>query len=196
MSFIFPRLSSRRERYIFYIALVSILAVFFDRVVVQQVMSRLDKLNKEIYVQEKKLQRSLRILAQKDLITAEYGRYVESLKQIYSDEEEKSRLLSDIEKIAGKSGVFLVNVKPGPIEKAGGYKRYTVDIRVESEISFLADFIYQLEQSSRLLRVRDFRLTLKEEGSAVLKAKLTVTELLISSKKSPSTENGGSVAVR
>lgn len=187
MRFILSRLS-RREKYIFYIALAGILVVFFDRIVVQQVINKLNTLNREIRIHEKRLQRSLYILSREDLITLEHRRYTKDLKQIYSDEEEKSKLLSQIEKLARKSAVFLVDIKPGVVERVGPYKRYKVNIEVESEIAFLADFIYQLERSPRLLRVADFRLVPKKKRSPILKARLTITELLISSEETSTKE--------
>jgi len=185
MRFIFSRLS-KRERYILYISIAVIIAVFFDRVVLRQVRNRLNKLNSEILIHEKRLQRSLYIASQEEAISKEHKRYTEYVKQTYSDEEEKSKLLSEIEKLARKSSVFLADIKPGPVKEAGPYKEYTVEIETESKISFLADFIYQLEKSPRLLRVKDFRLTPKKKGSATLKVRMTITEILIMSEEAPS----------
>ncbi|UCB57597.1 MAG: type 4a pilus biogenesis protein PilO [Candidatus Omnitrophota bacterium] len=179
---------SKRERLILYITAIGIIAVFFDKIVLRQVMSRLNSLNKEIFMQEKILERSLYISSQEEPIAEEYKKYAEDLKQAASDEEEKSKLLSEIGELARKASVFLADIKPAPVKKIGVYKQYTVEIEVESKISFLTDFIYQLEKSPRLLRVRDFRLTPKKKGSSTLMARMTITQVLIAGEKEQTEE--------
>jgi len=89
------------------------------------------------------------------------------------------KLLSEIEKIARNASLLLKNIKPGVTKKIGLYKKYTIEIEVESEINYLVDFIYQLEKTSRLLRIEDFRLQPKEKKSTILKVQMTITEALI-----------------
>jgi len=181
MKHIFFKLSGlpKKKRYIFYIAITIVIAVFFDRVILQTAKNRIKKLNNGILVQEKKLQKYLHILSQEGLVTGEYQKYTEGISQNHSDEEEKLKLLSEIEKIARSASVLLKDIKPGEIKKTGLYKKYTIKIEAESTINYLVDFIYQLEKTSRLLRIKDFQLRPKEEKSAILKAQMTITEVLI-----------------
>ncbi len=181
MRTIFSRLS-KREKYIVYISITIIVAVFFDRAVLHPLANRIKKLNREILLQEKRLERSLYILSQENLVVSEHKKYTQHVKQSRSDEEEKSELLSEIEKLARKSSVFLRDIKLDLTEKIGPYKQYTVAIEIESKIDYLVDFIYQVENSPRLLRVKNFYLTPKKKKSSVLKAQVTITELLIVSK--------------
>jgi len=180
MRFIFSGLS-KRERHILYIVIVVITAAFFDRVVLRQIMNRLNKLNREILTYQRRLQHFLYVSSQEKEIIKEHERYTQHVKQSYSDGEEKSQLLSEIEKLARKSSVFLADIKPGSVTKFGSYKEYTVEIETESEISSLVDFIYQLERSPRLLRVKSFRITPKKKDSATLKAWMTVTVAVVGS---------------
>lgn len=177
---------SKRERYIFYISAIILTVVFLDRVVVRQIVGKLNRLNSETFLQERKLQKSLYILLREKMIAKEYEEYTKHVKQTYSDEEEKARLLSEIEKLARESSVFVANIKSGLAENAKAYKVYTVEIEIESKIDYIIDFIYQLEKSPRLFRVRDFHLIPKENKSEVLKDRMTITEVLISSKEKPS----------
>lgn len=170
---------SKRERYILYITVVVVISVLFEKVVLSPIMERLNKLNREIFIQEKKLERYVRILAQEDLIASEYKKYTPFIRQSRSDEEQMSELLSEIEKMANKTSIFLTDIKPGKIEKVGRYREYSIKIGTESEIGHLANFIYQLEQSPRLLRVKDFYLTPKKKESPILKARMTITQILI-----------------
>lgn len=174
---------SKRERYIVYITVVVVISILFDKVVLSPIIERINKLNREIFIQEKRLEKSLRILAQEELITSEYKKYTQFIRQSRSDEEEIAEFLSDIEKLVRKSSVFLADIKPGSVITAGPYRKYTVEIKTESKISYLADFIYQLEESPRLFRVKDFRLMPKKKDSTTLKMRMTVTQILIVSEK-------------
>ena len=170
---------SKRERYIAYISVAIAAITLFDKFVFSPVMNRLENLNEGILLQEKKLERSMHILLQEDLITSEYKKYAQQIKQERSDEETLAILLSNIEKLAKKSSVSVVDMKPSPVEKSKFYKKYTVKIEAEAKIDFLTDFIYQLEESSQLLRVVEFRLSPQKRESPILKIYLTVTEVLI-----------------
>jgi|GEM_PF-396551 len=173
----------KKKRYIVYIAAGLIAALFFDKVIFQTARGRIKKVNNGIFIQEKKLQRYLHALSQEDLVTSEYQKYTEGISQGHSEEEEKLKLLSEVEKLARTASVFLKDIKPGLIEEIGLYKKYTVEIEVESEINFLIDFIYQLEKTSRLLRIEKFQLQPKEAKSAILKVRMTITQALIKGDK-------------
>ncbi|MBN3038732.1 MAG: type 4a pilus biogenesis protein PilO [Candidatus Omnitrophica bacterium] len=174
---------SKREKYILYISVTIIGLVLFDKAVLSPVTNKITKLNEEIDLQEKKLQRYLYILTQEDAITEEHKKYTQNVKQSSSDEEEKSKLLSVIEELARKSSVLLKNMKPGTTEREGPYNKYTVDIETESKIAYLADFMYQLEKSPRLLRVKEFNLAPVKSKSSTIKSRMTITQLLVAPDK-------------
>ncbi len=180
---------SKRERYIFYASSVVIMAVFFDRIVIRPMLNKIENLNKQIIIQERKLQKSLKILQREESIVDEHKEYTQNITQAVSDGEEKSRLLSDIESIARKASVKLKDVKVGNTKKAYPYKKFSVELTTESKINFLMDFMYQLESSERLYRVRDFYLNPATDKSEILRAQMTVTETLISAVDEQETEN-------
>ena len=170
---------TKRERYITYISIAIVVCVFFDKAVFTPVMDKLESLNAEIIIQEKKLQKSMQILLQEDYISSEYKEFAQHIKQERSDEEAIAILLSNIEKMAKNSSVSIIDMKPAPVEKLEFYKRYTIGVEVEAKIGHLADFIYQLEKTPQLLRVGEFRLSPKKKETAVLRIHMVVTEILI-----------------
>ena len=170
---------SKKERRLFYIAVAIVAVVFLDRAVFKPVMNKLESFNGRICVEEKKLEKSMQILAQEANITSEYKKFAQSIKQDLSDEETTASLLSSLEKMANSVSVFILDMKPVPVEKAEFYKKYAVKIECEAKVSNLADFIYQLENSPRLLRIADFRLTPQQKKESILKIEMTVTEVLI-----------------
>jgi Tfp pilus assembly protein PilO len=169
---------SKKEKRLFYITVAIVSIVFLDRVVFKPVINKLESFNGKISVEEKKLEKSMLILAQEQAITSEYKKFAENIKQEQSDEEAIAILLSYLEKMANSVSVFILDMKPAPVEKSEFYKKYAVKIEAEAKISNLTDFIYQLENSPKLLRVSDFRLT-PQKKETVLKINMTVTEVLI-----------------
>ena len=169
---------SKNERYLLYMTITAVVVYFFDKIVVNPISQKMNKLNDEIFTEEKKLIKSLRILAQEDFILDQNKKYTQHLRQSSSDEEAIAGLLGEIETLANKSSVVLADIKPGPVEKRGNYKRYIVEIEGEATIGRLADFFYQIEDSMHLLRIRDFDLIPKEKDSATLKARTKITEIL------------------
>ena len=169
---------SKKEKRLFYITVIIVACVFFDRVVFRPVMSKLESFNGKISLEEKKLEKSMLILQEEDVINSEYKKIAQNIKQVQSDEETIAVLLSSLEKMANSVSVFILDIKPNPVEKYDFYKKYSVKIEAEAKISNLIDFIYQLENSPKLLRVSDFRLT-PQKKETVLKINMTVTEVLI-----------------
>jgi len=169
---------SKKEKRLFYIAVTIVAIVFFDRVVFRPVMNKLESFNGTISLEEKKLEKSMHIIAQESAITEEYKKFAQGIKQVQSDEETTASLLSSIEKMAGGVSVFIKDMKPNPVEKLEFYNKFSVKIECEAKISNLTDFIYQLENSPSLLRVADFRLT-PQKKETVLDINMTVTEVLI-----------------
>jgi Tfp pilus assembly protein PilO len=178
----------QRRKYVLYVAVTLVIAVFFDRFILQPTRDKIDKINSGIFIQEKKLRNYLKVISRKDSITGEYRKYTEGIIQDNSEEEEKLKLLSEIEKIARSSSVLLKDIKPGPVKKSGLYRRYAISIEAEATINYLTDFIYQLEKTPRLLRVEDFQLSPKEKNSATLRARMTISEALIEKDGEPKEE--------
>jgi len=174
-----PKLS-KREKQIGFISLVLVTFIFFDKVVFGPVRSRLKNLNGQIVIQAKKLAKSRIILFQEDLIIEEYEKYAQDIKQINSNEEEIAALLSVIERMANDSFVSIVDMKPSSTEINKFYKKYVVRIEAEAKIGYLADLIYQLEKSPRLLRVTELRLSPKKKDSSALRIYITIVQVLLS----------------
>ena len=169
---------SKKEKRLFYITVAIVAVVFLERVVFKPVINKLESFNGKISLEEKKLEKSMLILAQEQAINSEYKKFAQSIKQEQSEEEVIASLLSSIEKMANSVSVFILDMKPGTVEKSEFYKKYSVKVEVEAKINNLSDFIYQIENSPKLLRVSDFRLT-PQKKETVLKVSMTVTEVLI-----------------
>ena len=90
-----------------------------------------------------------------------------------------AKILGEIEALARKSSVYLVDMKPRKPREVEFYKEYTVEIEAEGYMESLMSFIYQVNTSSQLLRIETLRLNLTKGGSNVLSASMLITKVLI-----------------
>lgn len=169
----------KREKYILYFAVLVIGFLFFDRIIIRPVLTELNNLNRKISVKEKQLRRSLKLLSQKEEISSLYSEYTDPIKQKLSDEEEIAQLLSRIEEVAKETNVVLVRIKPSQTKKEEFYKKFLMKVEAEATISRLIDFVYKLEKSSQLIRVKDFRVTPQKRGSSLLKIEMSISKILV-----------------
>lgn len=158
---------------------LGILSLIYS-VMINPILMKLKSLNKTILVNETKLDSNLKILKQKDIIQDEYERYSELLRQENSDEQEMTLLLSNIESAVRGVALRITAMKPKAIKKVDLYKRLSVDVEVEAELSEMTKFIYNLENEPYLLRIGRLRLGRKSRRrSSLLKGYLSVSKDLI-----------------
>lgn len=149
-----------------------------DRLVYQPITHRFEVLHQEIQAQERQLRKNRGYLSARERIMEEHKRYQDYLIRAGSDEEETSRLLSEIEGLARKSDLSLTNLKPQLVTTFDFGKKYSVEIEVKGEMAQLIKFLYGLHQSKYLLNNQQFRLT-KDKSSSSVKGYLSITKTAI-----------------
>ncbi len=150
-----------------------------DRLVINPIRGRFQRINRSIKINEKKLAHDLRNVHQQDQITAQFEKYAEYVQRNGSDEEEVARILGEIESLARQANVYLANMKPQTPKEVDFYMEYAVEIEAEGEISPLTTFLHQLNISDQLLRVEKLRLNAQKKGDKTLKASMLITRVLV-----------------
>jgi len=174
----FSRLN-KQEKYLLYASVTVLSLVFFDKVIFSPIMGVLNGLNKKISAHEKELKNSLLVLNKEEFITNNYSEKTGSLGKISSNEEEIADMSSTIERLARKTSVLIQNIKPLSVEEQDLYFKYKIEIEAEADMSKLIDFIYQLEKSPKLYRVKKLSLTSKKKDAKELKVSLLITKIAI-----------------
>lgn len=170
---------SRKEKIGLIVAVFFISGAILDRAVVSPINSKFRQLNQEIKITEKQLSRHLRNLIGKDLIKRKYQKYITYVKKVGSDEEEVAKVLAEIEGLARKSGVSLVDIKPQPLKEVNFYEGCAVEVEANGDMNGMIHFLYQLNSSTQLLRAEKLRLSTKEKGSYLINASIFITKVLI-----------------
>ena len=170
---------SKKEKIGLSVAFAFLALASLDRLLISPVRTKFNALNQQIRISEKQLGGDMRNINQKKFIGEEYEQYLPYIRRSGSDEEEVAKILGEIEALARKSSVYLVDMKPRKPREVEFYKEYTVEIEAEGYMGSVMSFIYQLNTSSQLLRVETLRLNLTKGDSNVLSASMLITKVLI-----------------
>ena len=125
------------------------------------------------------LSKDLRLLRMYNRLEAEYARYRDFVGTAKNEEEELAVILNEIENISRKSSCHIANVKPRATKKIGNHKEISLAVTVEGTVEKLSKFLYAVEVSSALLKVRHFAITPKSGRKGTLKATLHISKILL-----------------
>lgn len=169
---------SKRERNILYFCLSLTLVFLTYNFIFEPAQKKIDDLNQKVEVKKVKLEKNLSVLSRKEMIERRYAKYSKSLQARGTDEEELAAFLSEIENLAQKNGLHISDMKPRPAKTVDFYKKFTVDLQADGDIKQITQFIYQLQNDPKLLRVDRLRLETKSQSqnltSYMLISKITI----------------------
>ena len=107
------------------------------------------RLEEEIAQSEKKLFNLKLILRQTNKLNAEYEKLTSSRKGVqYSD-----NLLQEIENIARKTGVSILNIKPSVTKEEAQFKIYSIKLESQVDIATFSRFLYVLTEELKRIGV-------------------------------------------
>ncbi len=168
---------SPRERLIFNLSAAFVLLMILDRTVISPIFSQIETLNKETQQQEATIKKNLRLLAQKDKILAQSSKFESYLNSSLSQDEEVTAMLKEIEDLANKNSVYLIDLKPGDIKQSGATKKYLINLSLEAQMDQLAVFMYGVESSDRLFTIEKYQIEPKSRESSVARCTMIISRV-------------------
>jgi Tfp pilus assembly protein PilO len=178
LSMVLSRLS-KREKAILYGTVLVVSLTAIDRLIINPIFSKMEALNKQIQEKDAGIKKDLRILAQKERILAEKVKYASFLSSSASEEEEMTSILKEVEALAGKSSVYLVDMKPVGLKKSGSSEKYLINVNCEAQMEQLTEFIYNIESSNKLLSVEKCQINPKSKDSSVVKCSMSIAKIVV-----------------
>lgn len=170
---------SKRDKMRFYLAGAFVLAALFDRLIVAPITSKMQSLDKQIAEKAAAIKVDLRILGEKERIELESTKYKSFFTKEGSAEEEMSSLMKEVETLANKSAVYLLDMKPGTVKQSATAKEYTVTLNCEGELKRLIEFMYAIETSKKLLKTEKMQISVKSRESDTLKCSLLISKIIL-----------------
>ena len=172
---------SSRERKGLVLAAVCALLALSDKLIVRRLAANLDRLGRQLKLEERKLAGNLRILDsnRKAVIRQQYRQHGHKLRKQSTSAEENAALLAQVETFARSANVTLVATRPREVMREGFYEEYAVAIEIEAELENIVDFLYRIESSPRLLRIKEATLSPRtKELRSPVRGMLLITQVL------------------
>jgi len=170
---------SKREKIVLYGAIIFVSLALADRLIVRTFWSLTSGLDKQIQDKESQIKTNLKILAQKQRIEIQRTNYVSYLGGLTSDNEEFTAILKEVEILAKKAGIDLVDMKPGGVKETGTSKKYQITLNCEGSMEKIMEFMYNIETAKKLFTVEKYELTPKSKDTALVKCSMTVSSLIL-----------------
>ena len=171
---------SKREKLVFYVSFFFICITILDRFIISPIFSELNSLDKQIDEKKATVKKNLKIVAQKDriqAISASYGTFSNSAE---SDDEQMTSFLKEIETIANKDSVYLVDVKPSNVKVSReSVRKYLVNLNCEAQMEQILGFMYDIESSEKLLMIERYQISPKSQESSVIQCTMVVSKMVI-----------------
>ncbi len=171
------KILNKRERIILYATLgVAIFAVGFN-FFIAPILAKNDYLNKEIALARAKLRKYRWLLSQKDYIQGKYNKFSSALKISGEQQDSLTSALSEVENLAKDANIRIIDIRPQTSRGSGLYQEMLIDLRTEGAMEGYLKFIYNLENSLSLLRIKRFQLSAKP-NTAALEGSFSISKII------------------
>ncbi len=170
------KILTKREKAMFIITVgVVIFSVGFH-FLIAPVLTKNEELNKEINVTKTQFRKYLQVLSQKEYIQNKYSKYSSTFEVAGHREDTLAASLSELENLAKTSNIRIIDIRPQAPKSSALYKEALIDLRTEGTMENYLKFIYNLENSLSLLRVRRFQIN-AQPNSPALEGSFSISQL-------------------
>jgi len=177
------KLLKKREKIILYLAMAVMLFSFIFYFIISPVMEKYENLNKEIAVASAKLRKYTALLGQKEKILKKYSdKFYSVSSPLEFRQDSLVAALSELQNLAKGANIRIIDLRPQAGAKTGTRpdKEIIIDTRTEGLMEGYLKFIYNIENSLWILRIKKFQL-LTKSNSLVLEGVFTIAQVPLSS---------------
>lgn len=173
------RILTKREKIILYctvgVVLLSIIFNFF----LSPIIAKNENLNKEINFTKTKLKKYVRLLSQRDAIQSKYAKFANTLSSAGEQKDALVSALSELENLAKNANIRIIDLRPQQQAKTLDlYQEILINLRTEGAMEGYLEFIYNLENSLSLLRIKKFQLTAKP-NTQTLEGSFSISQISV-----------------
>lgn len=171
------KIFTKREKLIFYLTIGVIAFGLAFNFILGPLLERYQDLNREISLNYAKLKKYQRLINQKDYLQGKYSRLPETILSKDSGNIFVSAL-SEIENLAKAASITIVDIRPQSQNKIEAYREALIDLRTEGTMEGYLKFIYDIENSLSLFRIKKLSLT-SRANAQTLEASFSISQLVL-----------------
>lgn len=170
------KIRSRREKgLVFGISLTCILLVSYA-VLIGPFLREWRHQGEEISLLEAKLKQSAGLIQEKESLAGTFRQYAARLKVLDPDQM-RTQTLADLEKMTREQSLRVIEMKPLAGRRQGAFQEHLIEISLEGSMAQLLQFIYQLQETSGVMRVERLQMSAKGSQPSQLKALFLLSRL-------------------
>jgi hypothetical protein len=87
--------------------------------------------------------------------------------------------LKEIEVLADKNSVYLIDMKPAGLKDLGTSRKYSITLNCEAQMEQVISFLYSIENSPSLFLIEKYQISPKSKETSVAKCNITITKVVI-----------------
>lgn len=169
---------SNREKTLFLIIIIMIGAALLYGFVAEPIFMRWKNLDDRIKSKLAYMAKSRRLLNRYKTLEEEYINLPSPGDAMESEEREIAKTLAAIENISNSSSCRIQNVKPRASRKIGSYRAIAFEVTAEGTIGEFSRFLYEIETSKEMLRIKHFTVTSKSGYPGTLKGIFLISKII------------------
>lgn len=170
------KILSKREKIILFatIGIIAFAVVF--NLFLAPLLSKNSDLNRQINFTRTKIKKYLWLLSHKDKLQAKYNKFYAGVRIQSESQDPLVTALSELEALAKNANIRIIDIRPQQTKPSDLYPEILIDVRLEGTMEGYLNFIYNLENSPSLFKIRRFQLTAKA-NSPTLEGAFSVSQL-------------------
>ncbi|MFA6282051.1 MAG: hypothetical protein WCY05_06105 [Candidatus Omnitrophota bacterium] len=155
----------KREKIIFYITISLIAFSLVFNFFLSPLLGKYEALNKEVNINRLKLEKYLALLSQQKEIEDKYAKLSLSPEFVKDNSDHLVTALAALENLAKKADIKIVDMRPEATQKRNDQD--AIELRAEGSMENYTKFIYDIENSLLLLKIKRFQLTAKPNAQSL-----------------------------
>ena len=161
------KILSRREKVILTVTMGVVIFSLGFNLFLKPILNRNGNLNKEINLTRTNLKKYLWLLSQKEYLQNRYEKFSQTFKAQAQGEDILVSALSELENLAKASNMRILDMRPQSPKKLDLYTEALIELKIEGNMEGYLQFIYNIENSLSLLRIKKFQLNAKPNTPAL-----------------------------
>ena len=173
-----PRqLSANEKRWVMITLAVAVAALGYGGIV-EPILKKTSGGNSQLDSKRATFKKNLDNMARYETLNAEYKKMFAGTPGFGSGKDATDSLKT-LEQVAQDCGVSLISIKPQPVNEEEGPKHVLFDVAAQSSALSLTRFLYRLESSSYLMRVKRVTTSSGGHGATGLQFTLLISQLIL-----------------
>ncbi len=170
---------NKREKFILALTLTAAGLRMIYNFAVMPYLNKVNSLDQEILSLKSKIIKTKALLGKKAEIDQELQDYASSIEdKSLSSQQHSARILMEMERLAAQSKVRISDIKPLPVKEGEYFQELVIQLKIESGIKELADFLYKIRGSKEILNIENLQINVKSSDSALTDALLEIHKIL------------------